>query len=228
MQTPAAPSPFRVPPAEPMRAGSNEFSVAVAKLIERRGRIVVERPPILPRFDPAEEEVDVPARRWLTATPVARGVALVLPLAGAGIALAWLLFASGSSRPSAPPRSRPAPVLSAPQPVAAVPATIAESRPETAALPSLPEPLPAAVAPPEQPPASRPAPAPSPPLARDEVKEVQSRLTALGFPAGPPDGVAGPQTQAALRRYADSRRLPGRDLDRDLLLRLRGEPAKAR
>ncbi len=232
MQTPTAPSPFRVPPVESPRAGGgNEFSVAVARLIERRGHVVVERPPILPRFDPAEEEVDAPRRWWMPRALVARGAALALSLVVAGIVLAWLVTGDASPPSATVSRPRPSPPAAALEPVAAPPAPLAESRPAMAAPPVLPDPAPAARPTPEPQPEPAPAAAaavPSAPLGRDEVREVQSRLTALGFAAGPADGIAGPQTQAALRRYAESRRLPGRDLDRGLLQRLRAEPSRAR
>ena len=66
--------------------------------------------------------------------------------------------------------------------------------------------------------------APSRPLSKDEIKELQGKLGAAGFTAGPIDGVVGPQTQAALRRYAQSRSLakPPKPTQ-ETLLRLRSE-----
>ena len=61
------------------------------------------------------------------------------------------------------------------------------------------------------------------PLTKDEIKELQGRLGAVGFGPGPIDGVVGPQTQAALRRYADARGLANSDATRELLSRLKGE-----
>src|SRR5689334_24592832 len=46
------------------------------------------------------------------------------------------------------------------------------------------------------------------PLTKDEIKEMQGKLGAAGFTAGPIDGIVGPQTQAALRRYTQARSLP--------------------
>ena len=37
------------------------------------------------------------------------------------------------------------------------------------------------------------------------VRDVQARLTALGFPVGPVDGRFGPQTGAAIRSFQRSR-----------------------
>ena len=65
--------------------------------------------------------------------------------------------------------------------------------------------------------------APSRPLSKDEVKELQGKLSAAGFTVGPIDGIVGPQTQAALRRYAESRSLAKRDATQETLLRLRSE-----
>ena len=39
---------------------------------------------------------------------------------------------------------------------------------------------------------------------RAQVSEVQNLLNALGFPAGPADGVAGPRTRAAVRNYQEN------------------------
>jgi peptidoglycan hydrolase-like protein with peptidoglycan-binding domain len=62
------------------------------------------------------------------------------------------------------------------------------------------------------------------PLGRDEVRELQSRLRALGFAPGPVDGIAGGKTEVALQRYRESRRLGERLAARELLERLRAEP----
>ncbi|RDD62026.1 lytic murein transglycosylase [Ferruginivarius sediminum] len=42
------------------------------------------------------------------------------------------------------------------------------------------------------------------PLSRDQTKEMQRLLNTLGFDAGKPDGLPGPQTRAAIRRFQDS------------------------
>ena len=77
-------------------------------------------------------------------------------------------------------------------------------------------PEPVAAAPP-------PAEVPAAPLTKDEIKELQGKLGAVGFGPGPIDGVVGPQTQAALRRYADARGLANPDATRELLSRLKAE-----
>lgn len=65
-------------------------------------------------------------------------------------------------------------------------------------------------------------------LRRDEVAEVQTRLHSFGFNPGPPDGAAGPMTQAAVMRYLQDRGLPRTaTIDRELLEQLRQDPAPA-
>jgi peptidoglycan hydrolase-like protein with peptidoglycan-binding domain len=79
---------------------------------------------------------------------------------------------------------------------------------------AVPEPVPAA------PPSAE---VPATPLTKDEIKELQGKLGAVGFGPGPIDGVVGAQTQAALRRYADSRGLANPEATRELLSRLKAE-----
>jgi peptidoglycan hydrolase-like protein with peptidoglycan-binding domain len=62
-------------------------------------------------------------------------------------------------------------------------------------------------------------------LQTPEVWEVQARLEFLGMQPGSPDGISGPRTVAAIRRYEQSRgRAQTGKLDRELLERLRLEP----
>ena len=62
-------------------------------------------------------------------------------------------------------------------------------------------------------------------LGRNEILELQTQLKALGLSPDPLDGVAGPWTAAAVRRYEESRgKLPTGFVDRDLLKRLQREP----
>lgn len=77
---------------------------------------------------------------------------------------------------------------------------------------------------PGQPAAVPPAPNAAP-LARDEVKEVQSRLRSLGFNPGPIDGDAGAMTAGAVMHYQQARGRPRTGvIDRDLLAQLREDP----
>jgi hypothetical protein len=62
-------------------------------------------------------------------------------------------------------------------------------------------------------------------LSYSEVLELQTLLQSLGMRPGFLDGIPGPRTAAAIRRYEESRRQPQiGNLDRELLKRLRQEP----
>ena len=62
-------------------------------------------------------------------------------------------------------------------------------------------------------------------LSYSEVLELQTLLQSLGMRPGFLDGIPGPRTAAAIRRYEESRRQPQTgNLDRELLKRLRQEP----
>jgi peptidoglycan hydrolase-like protein with peptidoglycan-binding domain len=64
------------------------------------------------------------------------------------------------------------------------------------------------------------------PLGRDDVREVQNQLIALGFDPGPADGQAGPATQAAAQQYDQSRGGNGQvAIDSALLARLKADTA---
>lgn len=114
-----------------------------------------------------------------------------------------------TSTPSRVPEVSPPP-LSPPSPPAGIDAAATV------------QPLPAAAAPPV--PA---APAPSAgqtELSAAEVLELQTRLESLGMSPGFLDGIPGPRTAAAVRRYEEARGQPSTGtLDRQLLQRLREE-----
>jgi peptidoglycan hydrolase-like protein with peptidoglycan-binding domain len=59
----------------------------------------------------------------------------------------------------------------------------------------------------------------STPLARDEIRDLQSKLKAAGYYPGAIDGAMGRQTQSAVREYAEDRALPIADATRGLLER---------
>ena len=60
------------------------------------------------------------------------------------------------------------------------------------------------------------------PLRRDEVRETQAWLKAFGFYPGPLDGLQGPQTKAAVKRYQAARQREETGvLDRPLLQQVR-------
>src|SRR5947207_5576879 len=58
-------------------------------------------------------------------------------------------------------------------------------------------------------------------LRRDEVVEVQKRLSSFGLSPGPFDGVAGPRTERAVWRYQQNRGQRVAAVDRPLLDQLR-------
>jgi putative peptidoglycan binding protein len=76
--------------------------------------------------------------------------------------------------------------------------------------------------------------APTPPAAAnarmltpDEVREVQSRLKSFGFAPGSVDGLPGPQTAAAIRRYEAARAVAqAGNTDRATLDRLRSDKTR--
>ena len=116
--------------------------------------------------------------------------------------------------PAPPPPVQTAAVEPAVPPPAATPAPVADPPPV-----SVP---PVAAAPVAAPPV---APPPAP-LAREDVREIQARLLAFGFNAGPADGNAGRMTEGAIMNYQQKRGLPqtGKP-DRALLNQLRDDPA---
>lgn len=70
------------------------------------------------------------------------------------------------------------------------------------------------------------APAAAATLRAEEVREVQAKLRGFGFNAGPPDGVAGRMTLAAVEQYQQARGLPQTGkIDSELLDQLRQDPA---
>src|SRR5690606_33026315 len=67
--------------------------------------------------------------------------------------------------------------------------------------PQQPPPPPAYSPPPKYTPAPKPRPAPTPGVSRASVERAQRMLNAMGFDAGPADGVAGQQTLDALNAF---------------------------
>jgi hypothetical protein len=63
---------------------------------------------------------------------------------------------------------------------------------------------------------------PSTPLDSQAIREIQTRLQSLGLDPGPLDGIAGPRTQTAVKRYEQSKgREPTGNTDSTLLGELR-------
>ncbi len=217
----ARPSPMRPPSAT-----NNEFADAAARMFANRAPLdgVSDLPPSPDPADAWEGSSSSFLSALRPGSHLSRTLLLVLFVA-IGFLVVWYL------RPE-PPQ----PVPAAPLPVKRV----AEVKPEFRAPVDMPKSPPPPirqeavevkpVAPSEPAVAASPLPSPkvpAAPLTKDEIKELQGKLGAIGFGPGPADGVVGPQTQAALRRYAQSRGLANPDATRELLSRLEAEvPAR--
>jgi Putative peptidoglycan binding domain len=100
------------------------------------------------------------------------------------------------------------------------------SAPRVSAPPVSPSPVASSEPPPVSPAPQMPllAQAKSAPLKADEIRELQRKLKALTFDPGPADGVVGPMTVSAIRKYSEARAIANAEATRDLLVRLRSEP----
>jgi len=204
-------------PGGPRPGEGNEFTDAVARMFEQRQRSAPDFAPPLRDDPPVRDDVDEAetSRVSLVGPSALRRALSIVPVAIIGYAIAWFLYFEPSQNVTAKPVVEMKPEVTR----VAVP-----SEPAPAARPEVAEakPAPAPAATPPVAPAAVAA-APPRPLSRDEIKELQGKLGAAGFTAGPIDGVVGPQTEAALRRYAESRRLAKPEATQETLLRLRSE-----
>ena len=187
-------------------------------MFEKRERLGLDAAQLPPDKDEQWEESSSSFLSSLAPGSALRRALSIVPLAVIGFAAAWYFYFDRSNR------TAPAPVVEA----KAEPA-----QPVPPATPPAPPPQRVEIvetAPPPAPPVSvaavppAPSSAPAQPLSREEIKELQGKLSAVGFSAGPVDGVVGPQTQAALRRYAEARSLAKPEANREVLTRLRSEP----
>lgn len=237
------PPPFRRPakphvaglaPGEPRPAEHNEFADALSRMFEHRQQRAPEFAPPLRDDTPVRDDIPLrdDAEDWegprtsllssLVGASALRRALSIVPLAVIGYAIVWFLYSEPSQDVTAGPAAE-----SKPERVQ----TAAPSEPPPPARPqvadSKPSPQPAVAPPvapaPAPPPAAAAAAPPSRPLSKDEIKELQGKLGAAGFAAGPADGIVGPQTLAALRRYAQSRNLAKPEATQETLLRLRSE-----
>lgn len=214
------------PQSPPSRSAErNEFTDAVARMFEHRQRRAPDFAPSHRDDVPVRDEVDEePRASWLSdlvRISALRRALSIVSLAVIGSAIVWFLYVE-------PPQNVTTESLVETRPEAiqaAIPVEPpAPARQEVAGAKPAPAPAPAVTT--QIVPASPPAIAaaqPSRPLTKDEIKELQGKLGAAGFAAGPIDGVVGPQTQAALRRYAQSRSLANPEATQETLLRLRSE-----
>jgi hypothetical protein len=160
---------------------------------------------------------------------------LVLGIAGAAVAAVCLAaaivfiaapFGPRATAPAVEAKVQPPAVEPPPPPVQAAAVTPSpEPSPPPPVQMAVAEPAPTAAPPPDTAPSPPPAPSPAP-LARDDIKEIQTRLLAFGFNAGPADGNAGRMTEGAIMHYQQKRGLlqTGKP-DRALLDQLRQDPA---
>lgn len=236
MQPDSSPPPFGRPvaphvvgpaPDGAQAADRNEFADAVARMFEHRQQSAPEFSPPLGDDIPIRDDADefetprVSLLGSLIGTSGVRRALSIVPLAILGYMIAWFFYFEPSQNVTAKS------AVELKQEVTQAATSIELPRPEAAEGKPAPMPTPAP-APDVTPVAPAPAPAvavaaPSRPLSKDEVKELQGKLGAAGFTVGPIDGVVGPQTQAALRRYAQSRNLAKPDATQETLLRLRSE-----
>lgn len=216
-------------PGGPRPGDRNEFADAVARMFEHRQRSSPGFAPPLRDDIPVRDDFDEPqtSRVSLLSTLIGpsalRRALSIVPVAIIGYAIAWFLYFEPSQNVTAKPVVEAKPQLTE---------TAVPSEPPTPARPEVAEAKPAPMPPMPAPAVATPV-APSPPataatapsrsLSKDEIKELQGKLGAAGFTAGPVDGVVGPQTQAALRRYAQSRSLAKPEASQETLLRLRSE-----
>jgi type IV secretory pathway VirB10-like protein len=232
---PVAPRGTGPAPGGPQPADGNEFTDAVARMFEHRQRSAPDFAPPLRddiRIGDDAEEWEAPRASLLNSligTSALRRALSIVPLAILGYAVAWFLYVEPSQNVTA----KPAVEIKKDVDQAATPVELPPPpRPEM--VEAKPAPMPAPAPAPAVTPVAPAAPAavavvpPSRPLSKDEVKELQDKLGAVGFAAGPSDGVVGPQTQAALRRYAQSRSLARPDATQETLLRLRSETQASR
>lgn len=215
---PSARPAFKASPgASPKEASANEFTDAVARMFEKRPPMD-DTPIVLPRIDPPEDGDDQPSglRARLFGGSALRRALMVVPVAVAGYCLVW--FFNLQPQQGAAPAVVTTAKTEFQQPVEAVPPA-QPPRPEVVEAAAPPAPS-QAIAPPQPPPAAPDL----RPLTREEIRELQGKLGAIGFAAGPADGVLGPQTQAALQRYSQSRSVKP-EANRELLSRVRTEAA---
>ncbi|SEO69625.1 Putative peptidoglycan binding domain-containing protein [Rhodospirillales bacterium URHD0017] len=198
-------------------------------MFEHRQRVAPDFAPPLRDDIPIRDDFDEPEAprvsllsRLIGPSALRRALSIV-PLAIIGYALVWFLYFEPSQNVTARPTAEAKPQVTQTV-IPSEPAPPARQEVAEAKLPPMPMPAPAATMPvaPSPPPVADAA-APARSLSKDEVKELQAKLGAAGFTAGPIDGVVGPQTEAALRRYAQSRRLARPEPTQETLLRLRSE-----
>jgi Putative peptidoglycan binding domain len=232
-----------IPPA----STDDDFGTSLAAKLEARSKRLragaLSAPPPPGRSDYSAPDIDpreAPGRfaSWLASIRIGHvwlGFFLLMLFAGAAVLAVHGLTVQPAEplRPShiqpakaALPRADDTPEK-APPPASESPPPASESTvppPPASPAPAVTSEQPPA--PPAPAPASQtplPAPAKSAPLKADEIRELQGKLKALGFDPGAVDGIVGPNTLSAVRKYSEARADAGTEATRDLLARLRSE-----
>lgn len=206
-----------------LRPGTGQTDEAFRKSLASLSQLLASRPPDPPvhlpdiEFFGSRDEATAFRRHWATAV-------FLLVAAIAAVSAGIYSFVRAPSH-----EGRSIETVAAPAPPPAV-ATPAVSTPAFAP-PVISNPK---IVPPPPDPASSPSVGSSvpkttvsSPLDAKGISELQTRLGRLGFSPGTIDGVAGPLTAAALRRFQQSRGLPQTgNADTGTLEQLRKEPAR--
>jgi hypothetical protein len=150
------------------------------------------------------------------------GFLLLMLFAGAAVLAVWgLPFPPSEPLPSSHIEAKAAVPHADAMPGKAPPPTSAPVVSPPAPSPATSSQPPPAPSAPQVPPGAQ---AKSAPLKADEIRELQGRLKALSLDPGPVDGVVGPMTLSAVRKYSEARAIANAEATRDLLVRLRSEP----
>ena len=200
-------------------------------LAEFTHQLAARQTPEPPDFPIAADEDDAPARR-----PARRWYRLALMATLAtGVLAGAMAFLGKNAPPSSAKMSPPATAAALTLPAPAngpAPPNGSDFAAPAASPPPSPAPPPdqsQALAVPSPPPVEAPATTSRPPTRLDApaIQEVQTRLQSLGLNPGPVDGVAGPRTRAAIKRYEQSKgRVATGKADSTLLDTLRGDGSR--
>lgn len=198
------------------RSTAGQPDEAFNRSLESLSRLLASRPapPPLPETNPFAPGDEAATRRRGAAPAV-----LLLVAAIAAVSAGVYSFLQGAVAP--PPRES--------HKVERVPAATVQPPTVTRPAPSIAAivPPPADAAPVSAADLVPPTPVVSQPLDARGISELQTRLSRLGFSPGSIDGIAGPMTAAAIKRYQQSRGRPvAAAVDDDLLDQLRKESAR--
>jgi hypothetical protein len=198
-----------------LRSGTGQADEAFRRSLDSLSRLLASRPaappPPLPETElfAARSEAAGPRRRSATAV-------LLLVAAIAAVSAGVYSFLQGAVPPQ---KSRKI------ETVAAIVSPPAVARPAAPLSTIVPPPV--DTAPVSSADLALPKPAVNQPLDARGISELQTRLSRLGFSPGAIDGVAGPMTVAAIKRYQQSKaRAQTGTIDAEFLDQLRKEPAR--